>query len=103
MSDTDSIHADLKSLSSFNESFNTAGSSSMGPQQLERELAIYKDRYQTAEEIRMTLTRDLAQMQEMNEKSKENIKKLVQDKMKQEERIQLLVRVFFKILKLYWL
>lgn len=90
MSDVDSIQADVKSISSFNESFNTPGSQTT-QQQIERELAFYKDRYLSVEEIRVTLTRDLAQMQELHEKSKENIKKLVKDKMDQEERIQILV------------
>lgn len=96
VSDSDSIQADTKSMSSFNESFNTAGSTSIGQtaqqhqQQLERELAVYKERYQTAEQMRLALTQEL---QEVSEKAKENVKKLVQDKMSQEERMQTLVSI----------
>lgn len=101
---SNSIQADAKSLLSLNDSFNTVGSGSTGlagsQQQLERDLATYKERYQSAEEIRLTLSRDLAQLQGMYDMSKENIKKLVQDKMDQEERIQLLVLFFLFLLLL---
>ena len=76
-------------------STSTGAAASAGSSQntaLERELATYKERYQTAEAIQVTLSKDLAQLQDMYDKSKDNIKKLVQDKMSQEERIQVLVR-----------
>jgi predicted nucleic acid-binding Zn-ribbon protein len=92
-SDNDSIHTDTKSISSFNDSFVTANQQQPSRElHLEKELNVYKEKFQTAEEIRQILTSDLSKLQEMADQSKENIKRLVKDKVAYEEKLQLAVK-----------
>lgn len=86
-SDSESVHNDSKSVSSFNDSLTGV----TREQQLEKDLLMYKEKFQSAEEIRRVLTNDMNKLQEMFDQSKENVKKLVKDKVDYEEKLQLMV------------
>jgi archaellum component FlaC len=106
-SDNESIQTDTKSISSFNDSFSNVASSTSNNiqslptkeqyQQMEKDLAIFKEKFQTSEQICLTLSNDLNQLKEMYDRSKDNVKKLVQDKVNYEEKLQLVVNLTPKL------